>query len=266
MGGSSGSCSQVRWQCSYLWRLVGLFKYTPTTIWCFGSTSYLQRTMDTILQGIPGVAVYVDVILVAGSSQEDHLSTLDAVLARLEAARLWLKRSKCVFLASSVEYLGHVFCEGLHPSKEKVHAIREAPNPTNFPGNDCLLFKVHIPNLASMLSPLYLLLHKGKWGEAERAAFEKARSTLINFSPSALQSWKITCLGLRCISIWDWCSPLPSIRRRNPAQANCFCKPHLGSSRKKLFPVEERKSGTADHKPLEGIFHSLRQLSSMATA
>ena len=70
--------------------------------------------------------------------------------------------------------------EGIHPSEEKVRAICEAPNPTNvsqlFPGNDCLLYM----NLASMLSPLYLLLHKGKWGEAERAAFEKARSTLTS--------------------------------------------------------------------------------------
>ena len=94
-----------------------------------------------------------------------------------------------------------------------------------------------ILNLASILSPLYLLLRKGKpwkWGEAETATFwEGQEHTHINFSP-----------GLRRISIWDWCSPLPFTRRWNAAQANCFCKPHLGSSRKKLFPVEERRSGT----------------------
>ena len=35
-----------------------------------------------------------------------------------------------MFLIKSVEYLGHVIDQdGLHPSKEKVRAIQEAPNP-----------------------------------------------------------------------------------------------------------------------------------------
>ena len=36
------------------------------------------------------------------------------------------------FLASSVEYLGHVIDKNrLHPSQEKLHAIQEAPEPHN---------------------------------------------------------------------------------------------------------------------------------------
>ena len=61
-----------------------------------------------------------------------------------------------------------------------------------------------------------------------------------------LQSWCITilqktCLGLRHISIRNWCSPVPFIRRWNAAQANCLCKPHLGYSRTKTIPSWSEK-------------------------
>ena len=151
-----------------------LFKYTQLPVGVSAAPAIFQRIMDTILQGIPGVAVYIDDI--PGRSRLDHLSTLDAVLGRLEAAGLWLKKSKCVFLASSVEYQGHVIsAEVLHPSEEKVCAIQEAPNPTNVSQLRSFLgmiayYTKFVLNLASMLSPLYSLLHKGKpwkWGKAE---------------------------------------------------------------------------------------------------
>ena len=110
----------------------GLFRYTRLPFGVSAAPAIFQRTMENILKGIPGVAVYIDDILVTGGSREDHLSTLNAVLERLEVAGLKLKKSKCAFLAPSVEYLGHVIsAEGLHPSEEKVRAIKEAPSPTN---------------------------------------------------------------------------------------------------------------------------------------
>ena len=65
--------------------------------------SVFQKTMDTMLQGLK-VVCYVDDILVTG---EDDNSHLQHVLERLQSAGLRLKRSKCSFLQSSIEYLGH---------------------------------------------------------------------------------------------------------------------------------------------------------------
>ena len=88
--------------------------------------------MENLLQGIPGVVVYIDDILVTGKTQEEHLAILERVLSRLESAGLRLKRNKCVFLAPSVIYLGYkIDAEGLHPVAEKVQAVTEAPRPTN---------------------------------------------------------------------------------------------------------------------------------------
>ena len=84
-------------------------------------------------------------------------------------------------------------CGGLTPVRREgaCHLRGTKPNQCQpaevFPGSDTIMPTIlkFIPNLASMLSPLCLLLHKGKswkWREAERDAFEKARSTLTSTS------------------------------------------------------------------------------------
>ncbi|XP_059188219.1 uncharacterized protein K02A2.6-like [Centropristis striata] len=57
--------------------------------------------MDTLLQGIPHVAVYLDDTLITGATEAEHLANLEQVLRRLSEAGL---RSKCVFLASINDY------------------------------------------------------------------------------------------------------------------------------------------------------------------
>ena len=57
--------------------------------------------------GFNNVCIYLDDILVTGSSERDHLDNLAAVLEKLEAAGVRLKGSKCHFMLPSVEYLGH---------------------------------------------------------------------------------------------------------------------------------------------------------------
>ena len=84
------------------------------------------------MQGLPGVVAYSDDILVTAKSQQEHLENLTRVLNCLEEAGVTLKRHKCTFAAQSVEYLGHVIDQkGLHPSEEKVRAIKQAPCPQN---------------------------------------------------------------------------------------------------------------------------------------
>ena len=55
--------------------------------------------MEALLQDIPAVMVYTDDILITGKSKEEHLETLERVLARLEESGLKLKRSKCLLIA-----------------------------------------------------------------------------------------------------------------------------------------------------------------------
>ena len=77
--------------------------------------------MESILQGLLGVCIYLDYILITGKTEEEHLTNLSAVLQKLSAADMKLKSEKCSFLLKEVEYLGHkISAQGLQPSIEKV--------------------------------------------------------------------------------------------------------------------------------------------------
>uniref|UniRef100_A0A1X7UVX8 Reverse transcriptase domain-containing protein n=1 Tax=Amphimedon queenslandica TaxID=400682 RepID=A0A1X7UVX8_AMPQE len=124
--------------------------------------------MDTLLQGIPGVCVYLDDILISGQSEEEHLARLSEVLRRLAESGMRLKKEKCSFLLPSVKYLGQVISsKGLSTSDTKVATITNAPLPTNVSELRSFLRMVNyygkfLPDLAMVLSPLYSLLQKNK--------------------------------------------------------------------------------------------------------
>ena len=49
----------------------GLFRYKRLPFGVSSAHSIFQRVMDTLLQGIPGVCVYIDDILITGKNDED---------------------------------------------------------------------------------------------------------------------------------------------------------------------------------------------------
>ena len=77
----------------------GLFQYNGLPFGISSAPGIFQRVMDNLLQGIPGVVVYLDDILVTGPSDREHLASLKEVFTRLEKAGLRLNKMKCQFLA-----------------------------------------------------------------------------------------------------------------------------------------------------------------------
>ena len=75
----------------------GLFCYNRLPFGVSSAPAIFQRVMDSLLQGIPGVGVYLDDILVSGKTEKAHLEVLEQVLDHLEEAGLRLNRGKCVF-------------------------------------------------------------------------------------------------------------------------------------------------------------------------
>ncbi|GJS47703.1 ty3-gypsy retrotransposon protein [Tanacetum coccineum] len=60
-----------------------------------------------------------------------HLEHLECVLQRLQEHHFYVKRSKCVFGAETLEYLGHIISEcGVAMDPKKVVAVREWSEPT----------------------------------------------------------------------------------------------------------------------------------------
>ena len=85
----------------------GLFHYKRIPLGVASAPGIFQRVMESALNGIPGVTVYLDDIILTGPTEEEHLLALEKVLGRMSEAGLRLRRDKCVFLAPSVVYLGH---------------------------------------------------------------------------------------------------------------------------------------------------------------
>jgi hypothetical protein len=88
--------------------------------------------MNSVLEGLNSVVVFMDDILVFSKSLQDHHKAVRAVLSRLREHQLYAAPKKCGFYRSSVEYLGHIITPNgtsVVPSKPK--AIEEWPVPPN---------------------------------------------------------------------------------------------------------------------------------------
>ena len=124
-----------------------------------------------------------------GKDDAQHLQALDQVLSRLQKAGLTIQKNKCVFMAKSVEYHGHIVdAEGLHTTPEKLKAILEAPAPKDLNQMRSFLGLVNyyarfIPNLSTVLHPLNRLLRQDvswEWDELCEEAFQLAKQSLAS--------------------------------------------------------------------------------------
>ena len=167
----------------------GLYVYNRLPFGVASAPAIFQRIMDTVLQGIGGVACYIDDILVSSPDEESHTRILQEVFNRLDKHGFRLKKEKCEFLMSSIEYLGHRVDEhGIHPLPAKVQAITKAPAPANVQQLRSFLGLVNyygkfIPNLATRLHPLNALLSVGtkwKWSEECVKAFEDVKEQITS--------------------------------------------------------------------------------------
>ena len=151
------------------------------------SPNLWQRTMDEVLKGLNGVACYLDDILVTGKTRSEHRENLDAVMQRLQDYGLRLRTEKCELFREKIVYLGHeISKEGLRPTGERVKNIVSMPEPKN--AKELLTFlglmtynARFIPNLSSMLRPLYDLTKKRvrwEWTKECQSSFDQAKASL----------------------------------------------------------------------------------------
>ena len=124
--------------------------------------------MSIVCEGLAGVLNYFDdVIVVFGSTPEEHWRNLWAMLDTLHTSGLRLNAKKCVMGVSESKFLGHIIsADGVQPDPEKVKAILDAPLPEDqaqlrsFLGSITYLTQ-YLPHLATVIAPLRKLTQKG---------------------------------------------------------------------------------------------------------
>jgi len=130
----------------------GHFEFLVMPFGLSNAPSTFQALMNLVLKPFlrRWVLVFFDDILIYSKSWTEHLHHLRAVLNVLRAHQLHLKRSKCSFATSSVQYLGHVIsASGVAMDASKVEAVKSWPQPRSARGLR------GVPGLGRILSTIH---------------------------------------------------------------------------------------------------------------
>ncbi|KAL5575999.1 hypothetical protein UlMin_017698 [Ulmus minor] len=78
------------------------------------------------------VVVYLDDIVVYSTTIEEHKKHLEMVFQKLRDNQLYVKREKCAFAQTIINFLGHIIERGqIRMDMKKVRAIQEWKTPAN---------------------------------------------------------------------------------------------------------------------------------------
>jgi hypothetical protein len=147
--------------------------------------------MNTVLSGLQGIKcfVYLDDIVVYGSSLRDHNNKLTEIFQRLRQHNLKLRPTKCEFLRKEITYLGHLISEnGIKPDPGKISAVMDYPRPADADNVRSFLglasyYRKFIENFADIAYPLNQLLKRNvpfEWTSLCEESFTKLKEKLIN--------------------------------------------------------------------------------------
>ena len=84
--------------------------------------------MYQVISGLNFCFVYVDDVIIASHSLEEHQLHLRLILDRFKKFGVILNNGKCEFAASQLIFLGHhISAEGITPIQQKVQIIQNFP-------------------------------------------------------------------------------------------------------------------------------------------
>jgi transposase InsO family protein len=149
-----------------------------------------SRAMDVVLgtEVREFVVNYIDDLLVASETLDDHLEHLRRVFEKLRQANMTINLEKSNFIQKEVKFLGHILTiDGIKADPEKVSAIRSFPVPQKtkhlraFLGL-CNFYRKFCARYSAATQDLNKLLRKGerwRWGRNEQEAFDRVKNLFL---------------------------------------------------------------------------------------
>jgi hypothetical protein len=142
----------------------GLFEFVRMPFGLRNAAQTFQRFIDQVLRGLDFAYAYIDDVLIASRSEEEHLSHLQEVFRRFDKYGIVINTAKCQFGQPSLEILGHVVdSNGIRTLPSKIEAIKDYPLPDSVKKLRQFLglanyYRRFIPDCATVLQPLTDLL------------------------------------------------------------------------------------------------------------
>jgi len=168
----------------------GLWQWITLPFGLCNVPSTFERLVENVLSGLTYqlCLVYLDDIIVFGSTFDQKLENLKLVFERIRKANLKLNPDKCELFQTKVKFLGHIVSsEGISTDPEKVEAVKEWPIPAkikqvrSFLGL-CSYYRQFNHNFSHIARPLNRLLEKGilfHWSEECDQTFQILKQKLV---------------------------------------------------------------------------------------
>lgn len=173
----------------------GLYEFNVMPFGLKNAAQSFQRFMDTVLRGLEFCFVFLDDILIASKTPEEHREHFEIILSRLQDHGLSIKTNKCFFGKPEVEYLGYlVTSKGIKALKHRVRAILNYPKPANISQlrrffGILNFYRLSIPKAARIQAPLHALTAGAKKNVTrdKYSGQQKRTKLLINANSSLLK-------------------------------------------------------------------------------
>ena len=267
----------------------GLYQWNRLMFGVASAPAIWQRTIDKILQGLPGTQCILDDMIITGRNDDEHLENLRNVLERLHSRGLRANLDKCAFRQERIEYCGHIIDkQGLHKTNEKIEAVLSAPSPENLTQLRSFIGMVQyyhkfLNNIATVLRPLNQLLEKNQkwiWSQECEHAFKEAKrmitskQVLAHYDPSlpiALET-DASPYGISCVMTQND-RPVAFASRSLTTTERAYAQIQkealaivFGVKKFHHYVFARHFTLITDHQPLTSIFHPNKELPAMTAA
>ncbi|GBO02192.1 Transposon Ty3-I Gag-Pol polyprotein [Araneus ventricosus] len=172
----------------------GLYEFNVMSFGLKNVPATFQRFIHEVLRGLDFVFPYLDDILIASKSNQEHEIHLNLVLERLNTFGLRINISKSVFAVEEIEFLGYLITpQGSRPLPDKVQAIMNYKRPENIQDLRTFLgilnfYRRYLKDAAKNQALLHEYLKGSKkkdkrkiqWTEEAEKQFEKCKNDLAN--------------------------------------------------------------------------------------
>ena len=173
---------------------LDLFEWRRMPFGLCNASATFQRSITRALQKIQQrhgsvVMAYIDDIVIATETIEDHLERIREVFECLREAGFKMRAEKCNFMRTETKYLGRVVSsEGIKPDPAAVSEIQKWMPPRNREELQSFLgfanyYRDFIPFHAAKVQPMQELLKKNQhfyWNEKHQEAFDLVKQALAN--------------------------------------------------------------------------------------